>query len=121
MENTAKLLEDSLLLIWNDRDADRRLEAMRKIYATDIHFFESNTGDPIIGYVAINELISKLQAEWPLNFVFELTKPSQLNHSIQMISWQLGPEGTAPVATGMDVAIIENGLIQSLYLFLDTP
>ena len=119
MANTAQLLEDSLLIIWNDRDADRRLEAMKKTYSADIHFYESNAGDAIVGYQAINTLISKLQAEWPIEFQFELNKPSQVNHLIQIISWNLGPKGAQPVATGMDVAVIESGLIKSLYLFLD--
>lgn len=119
MPNTAQLLEDSLLVIWNDRNADQRLEAMKRVYAPDIHFYESNSGKAIIGYQAINELISKLQAEWPIEFQFELNKPSQVNHSIQMISWNLGPQGVQPVATGMDVAVIENDQIKSLFLFLD--
>jgi hypothetical protein len=121
MNNTAKLLEDSLLVIWNDRNADRRLAAMGKIYASDIHFYESNDGKAIIGHQAINELISKLQTEWPVEIQFQLNKPSQVNHSVQAISWRLGPEGAKPIATGMDVAVIENDLIKSLYLFLDAP
>ena len=120
MATTAKLLEDSLLIIWNDRNADNRLDAMQKIYAPDIHFFESNAAEAFVGYKAINELISKLQAEWPVEFQFELNKPSQVNHTIQIISWNLGPKGGTPIATGMDVAVVENDLIKSLYLFLDT-
>lgn len=119
MTAAAKLLEDSLLVIWNDRDADRRLEAMKRIYSPDIRFFESNTGEALAGHQAINGLISTLQAEWPAEFRFALSKPSRVNHTIQVISWQLGPEGAPPVATGMDVAVIEQGLIRSLYLFLD--
>lgn len=120
MTKSAKLLEDSLLIVWNDRNAEARLRAMQQIYATDIHFFESNAGEAIVGHKAINELISKLQAGWPVEFRFELNKPSQVNHSTQIISWSLGPEGGPPVATGMDVAVTENNLIQSLYLFLDS-
>lgn len=119
MASTAKLLEDSLLVIWNDRNADKRLEAMKSIYAKDIHFFESNTGTAVTGHKAINELISKLQTEWPMEFRFELNKPSQVNHDVQIISWNLGPKGVAPIATGIDVAVVENDLIKTLYLFLD--
>lgn len=119
MTTTAKLLENSLLVIWNDRDADNRLKAMENVYSPDIHFFESNAGEPIVGHKAINELIAKLQTEWPIEFQFELTKPSQVNHTTQVVSWSLGPKGVPPVATGMDVAITENDLIKSLYLFLD--
>ncbi|WP_343633963.1 hypothetical protein [Fluviicola sp.] len=90
MATTAKLLEDSLLVIWNDRNPGNRLAAMQRIYAPNIHFFESNDGKPIIGYEAINALISKLQAEWPLEFVFELNKPSQVNHASQLVFLEPG-------------------------------
>ena len=33
MTTTAQLLEHSLLVIWNDRNEDRRLEEMKKTYA----------------------------------------------------------------------------------------
>lgn len=92
---------------------------MQRIYAPDIHFSESNTGEAIVGHQAINELISKLQTDWPIEFQFELNKPSQVNHTTQIVSWNLGPKGATPIATGMDVAIVENDLIKFLYLYLD--
>lgn len=119
MENPAKLLEDSLLVIWNDRDATRRLAAMPQVYADDMAFYESNDGPAITGYQAINDLVDKLQAQWPLEFAFALNRPPQVNHQVQHISWTLGIPGQPPVATGMDVAIIENSKIKSLHLFLD--
>src|SRR6185503_12648385 len=100
-------------------NAVRRLEAMKKNYASDVHFYEFHSGEPIIGHTAINDLISKLQSEWPPEARFELNKPSQVNHSIQIASWNLGARGMQPVATGVDVAVIENDLIKSFYLFLD--
>ena len=121
MENSAKLLEDSLLVIWNDRNAEKRLEAMQTIYATDIAFYETNDGAAIKGYHAINELITALQSKWPLAFQFELNQPSKVNHQVQYISWNLGIPGQTPVASGMDIAIVEDNKIQSLHLFLDAP
>ena len=119
MATTAQLLEESLLAIWSSGNPGGRLDVMKKIYAPDIHFYETNTGDPIVGHQAINQLISRLQSEWPAGSRFEITGPSQVNHSVQIASWTLGPQGAQPVATGMDVAVIENNLIKSLYLFLD--
>ena len=119
MATTAQLLEDSLLIIWNDRNADKRLAAMRRVYAPDIVFYESNTSDAFVGYQAINELISKLQLDWPADFVFTLSKPAQVNHQVQHVAWTLGKPGEPPVASGMDMAIIENDLIKSLHLLLD--
>ena len=120
MATTAQLLENSLLVIWNDRNADQRLAAMQQVYAPDIAFFESNVGEAIIGHQAINALISKLQIDWPVDFLFTLNKPAQVNHQVQHIAWKLGKPGESPVATGMDVAIVENDLIKSLHLLLDT-
>jgi len=121
MTTTVQLLETSLLIIWNERNSDRRLEVMKKTYASDVNFYETNTGEPIVGHSAINELISKLQSVWPPESKFELNKPTQINHLVQIASWTLGPQGMKPVVTGMDVAIVENDLIKSFYLFLDAP
>ncbi|MCF2443942.1 hypothetical protein L0657_08250 [Dyadobacter sp. CY345] len=121
METSAKLLEDSLLLIWNERNAERRLEVMKEIYAPEIAFYESNNDEASTGYQAINDVISSLQAQWPLEFNFELTGPGQVNHQIQHIAWTLGIPGQTPAASGMDVALIENHKIVSLFLFLNLP
>lgn len=119
MKNAAQLLEDSLLIIWNDRDSKRRLEAMHSVYAADIHFYESDSSEPITGFERINELITALQSKWAPDFVFSLVRPGQTNHAIQLISWNLGSAGAAPIASGMDVAVIENNRIKSLHLFLE--
>ena len=121
MENRAKLLEDSLLVIWNNRDSASRLTAMKDVYASNIAFYETNESEAIRGYEAINETIAKLQAQWPLESQFELTAPSNKNHEVQHVAWRLGVPGEVPVATGMDVAVIENQKIKLLYLFLNAP
>ena len=54
-------------------------------------------------------------------FEFQVTKAATANHQVQHISWNLGVPGQIPAATGNDVAIIENGKIKGLYLFLDAP
>jgi len=37
MENSERLLENSLLVIWNDRDAESRLKVMKEVYTEDIN------------------------------------------------------------------------------------
>lgn len=119
--NTAQLVEDSLLVIWNDRNAERRLAAMAGVYAPDIAFFESDSAAAVVGHQAINELITQLQSGWAPEFRFELSKPAQVNQAVQLVSWRLGAAGAPPVASGSDVAVVENRLIKALYLFLDAP
>ncbi len=120
MKNTGKLLEDSLLIIWNNRDAQRRMDAMKEIYAPNILFYETNEGPAIEGHQAINDLINALQSKWPLEFQFTLIAWKE-NHQVQHISWTLGIPGQTPAASGMDIAIIEDQKIKSLHLFLDLP
>ena len=121
METSAKLLEDSLLIIWNDRNAENRLEAMKVVYDPEIEFHETNEGQAITGYQAINDIISALQAQWPPEFKFELIGAAKVNHQVQHIAWNLGTPGQAPAASGMDVALIKNHKIKSLHLFLNAP
>lgn len=119
--NLAQLLEDSLLRVWSERDDDQRLKVMQQIYAADIVFYETDTGEAIKGHQAIDSLIKNLQAQWPPEFVFALTKPAVINHGVSHVAWTLGTPQAPPVASGMDIAIVEAGLIKALYLYLDAP
>ncbi|XWW44931.1 hypothetical protein JYG30_19665 [Fibrella sp. USSR17] len=110
------LLEISLLNVWSERDEQQRLAVMNQIYAPDIVFYETTDSPAIQGYQPINELIKRLQDQWPLQFVFALTRPAVVNHGVSHVSWALRAADEIPAATGMDIAIIENGLINALYL-----
>lgn len=112
------LLERSLLELWNERDSIRRLELMQEIYAPDIIFFESDTTE-INGHEAINNTIAGLQANWSADFAFRLVSPATNNHNFIHAAWTLGSANATPVASGRDIAIVKNGFIQSLHLFLD--
>lgn len=116
--NSTILLQDSLLLIWNNRNSEERLSLMEKIYATDIQFYESDNSEPFVGFESINNLIGKLQQEWAPDFEFVLTETPKSNHSVQHISWKLGTSELT-VATGSDIAITQDNKIKSLYLFLN--
>ncbi|UFH54491.1 nuclear transport factor 2 family protein [Spirosoma sp. KNUC1025] len=116
-----QLLEDSLLKVWSERNDEKRLDVMQQIYAPDILFYESDQGTAIKGHQAIDTLIRTLQAKWAPGFVFSLTKPAVINHGVSQVSWTLGAADAPPIASGMDIAIVANGLIKELYLYLDGP
>ena len=117
----SSLLKDSLLKIWSERDEEQRMNVMQQIYAPDIVFYESDAGPAIAGYQQMNELIKKLQSQWPSEFGFVLTTPVVSNHGISHVAWTLGVPNEPPAASGMDIALIEHGLIKSLYLYLNDP
>lgn len=116
-----QLLEDSLLKVWSERNDAQRLDVMQRIYAADIVFYETDQGEAIKGHQAIDALIKTLQSQWAPEFVFSLTRPAVMNHGVSHVAWTLGAAGAPPVASGMDIAIIKNGLISELYLYLDAP
>ncbi|MEO5891466.1 MAG: hypothetical protein ABIQ31_14535 [Ferruginibacter sp.] len=120
MKNTsAKLLEQALGEIWNERDETRRLNAMKRIYTPDVIFYEANDAAEIKGFDAINTRIIELFQQWPAGTAFHFKSEEEINHGVIKKSWTLGLPGELPIATGMDIAIIENGLIKAFYLFLD--
>ena len=52
-------------------------------------------------------------------FVFRLAGQAEVNHDHGCLQWHFGPNGAAPVVTGMDVAVFKRGRIYSLYAFLN--
>jgi hypothetical protein len=113
-----RLLEQSLLEVWNERDASRREAAINRLYAPDVRFYEHNA--LIEGRAAIHAHIGAAQAQWPAEFIFHFDKGARVNHDLVQLSWTLGPAG-APVVYGMDVAVVEQDYIKSLHVFLDPP
>ena len=119
--NGAQLLEDSILKVWSERDDEQRMNVMKQIYAADIVFYETDNGPAFNGHQEIDSLIKKLQNQWPPEFTFTLTKPVAINHGVSYAAWTLGAANATPAARGMDIAIVESGLIKELYLYLDAP
>ncbi|MEO6315280.1 MAG: hypothetical protein ABIU63_08545 [Chitinophagaceae bacterium] len=119
--NFENLLDKSLEEIWNERDDRRRMDAIKRIYHPDILFYEKNTEAPISGFDAINTRIIELFQHWPAGFAFQFKTGSEINHNIIKKSWTLGLTEAPPFITGMDIALVENGLIKALYLFLNNP
>ena len=79
-------------------------------------FFEAD--DQIVGRDAFNAKAEQILKESP-GLVFRLAGPAEVNHDLGCARWHFGPNGAAPVVTGMDVAVFKEGRICSLYAFLD--
>lgn len=113
----ALLMEENLKQVWSERDEARRMKAIESIYAKDavLHHVDNRTD----GREAINKNVTSVIGKMPPDFVFGILKPIIINNNLGRLIWGLGPEGKPPVATGMDIAILENEKIKSLYVFLD--
>lgn len=113
----SQLMEDNLFYVWSERSADIRRKALERIYAKDCTLFE--VSEIISGYDAINDKVSKTINGMPPEFNFARLKPTIINNNVGRLIWGIGPKNQPAVATGMDVAVFENGRIKSLYVFLD--
>ena len=111
-----RLMERNVLEVFGERDSERRMSVINELYTENCTFFEAD--DQIVGRNALNAKVEQILKEAP-GFVFRLTGPAEVNHDLGRVRWQLGPNGAAPLVTGMDVAVFEQGRICSLYAFLD--
>jgi hypothetical protein len=114
----ARLMERNVLEVFGERDSDRRKSVISELYTENCAFREMESDQPSIGREALNSKVEHLLKGAP-GFVFRLMGPAQVIHDLGRLRWQFGPDGGAPVVTGMDVAVFDQGRVRSLYAFLD--
>ena len=115
--NYDQLMQANLTRVFGERDAQRRDEAIRELYAEDAVLNEAHAR--AAGHAEICNAVRQLLKSCPPDFVFHAIGPAVGHHGVGRLQWRSGlPNGPA-VVTGTDVAHFENGLIQSLYVFLD--
>ena len=112
-----RLMQANLTRVFNERDAARRIVAIRDLYAEDAVLYEPETSAK--GHAAISEAVTALLAHLPPNFVFSAAGPAIGHHNIGRLKWRSGPPDGPAAVTGMDVAHFEQGRIHSVYVFLD--
>ena len=113
-----RLMHANLTRVFNERDAGRRIAAIRELYTDDAVLYEPDTSAK--GHAAISEAVSALLTHLPPNFVFSAEGPAIGHHNIGRLKWRSGPPEGLPAITGMDVAHFEHGRIHSLYVFLES-
>jgi hypothetical protein len=102
--------------VFNERDADRRIEAIAAVFADNVVFVDPE--GTVTGLVAVAEKVRVLLEGAP-GFVFRLAGPIQEVADLGLDRWQFGPPGADPVVLGTDVAIIADGRIVRLYTMID--
>src|SRR5258706_13151071 len=109
-------MQANLTRVFNERDAGRRIVAIREPYAEDAMLYEPDASAK--GHAAISEAVTALLAHLPPNFVFSGAGPA-LGHP------NIGPPKRGPrpphgpgAVTGMDGAHFEHGSSHPVYGFL---
>ena len=111
------LMQANLARVFGEHNADKRLKAIRELYAEDAVLNEPH--DSAKGHAAINEAVTALLASLPSGFVFSSIGPAIGHHNIGRLKWRSGPPNGPAVVTGMDIAHFEGNMIHSLFVFLE--
>ncbi len=111
------LMQAHLSRVFNERDADRRLGALKELYAEDATLFEPHA--TATGPEAISNAVDALQASLPPAWVFTASGPAIGHNGVARLFWRAGPPDGAAAVTGTDVAHVEHGRIKALHVFVD--
>ncbi|MFF5075978.1 nuclear transport factor 2 family protein [Actinoplanes sp. NPDC000266] len=115
-EAKIELARRNLLEVFGERDPEKRAAAIRETYAEDVTFADPD--EVVVGWDALGRKAQGLLDKAP-GFVFAPVGDVRVVQDLTMLAWQFGPEGAAPVVSGVDICIVEGGLIKSLYTVLD--
>lgn len=117
MATIDELMHANLFEVFGERDPERRAEVIRRTYATDVHF--SDPDDAVDGHEALSAKAQRILDSSP-GFVFAAAGPVRVNHDLGYLAWHFGPEGQPPVVSGVDIALVRDGLIATVYTLLLT-
>lgn len=118
MATIAELMQQNLLGVFNERDPERRAAVVAQTYASDAVFHDPER--TVTGREAISAAAQAVLDGAP-GFVFAPRGPLyESAGSLGALPWQFGPEGGDPVVTGMDIALVEDGLIATLHTVVDS-
>jgi hypothetical protein len=96
-------LIDRYFAIWNETDAARRRDLIARTWTEDAAYL-----DPLVsgeGHEGIDAMVAGVQAQFP-GLTFRRTGQIDAHHDRVRFARELGPEGGAPLAGGVDFGVI---------------
>jgi hypothetical protein len=115
MADIADLMRANLDDVFGERDPQRRRAAIARTYHPDVTFADPD--ETVVGHEALNEKAQGLLDGAP-DFAFTASGSVYVNHDLGYLAWELGPAGGPAVVRGVDIALVRDGLIASLYTLL---
>jgi len=110
-------MERMLQGVFNEPDPVRRAAAIDETFTEGVVFTDSE--GTVTGRAALAAKVTDLLAQGPA-LVFSHDGPlREIAGALGVRAWTLGPPGGAPVLGGLDVAVVEDGRIATLYTVLD--
>lgn len=115
MATIEELMTANLLQVFGERDGEKRRAAIARTYTPEVRF--SDPEEVVVGHDALNAKAQKILDGAP-GFVFTPGGPTYVNQDLGYLAWNFGPEGAPPVVKGIDIALVQDGLIASVYTLL---
>jgi hypothetical protein len=115
MSNFTDLI-DRYIAVWNETDAERRRDLIARTWTEDSTYI-----DPLMrgeGRSGIDAMIHAVQAQFP-GLLFRRTSDVDAYNDRVRFGWELGPEGGAALAGGVDFGVVVGDRLQTITGFLD--
>jgi hypothetical protein len=113
----AHTLVERYLAAWNETDSSRRGALVEQTFAADATYL-----DPVMsgeGVDGIDEMIAGAQQQFP-GHRFTLVAGPDAHHDRVRFTWSLAPEGSDPIAVGIDFGTLsDDGRFRSVTGFLE--
>ena len=94
---------DHYIAMWNETDGSRRRDLIGRAWSDDASYV-----DPVMegaGAAGIDAMVQGVQARFP-GHRFRRTGDVEQHHDRVRFTWELGPEGGAPIVKGTDFATV---------------
>jgi len=113
----AQLMTASLLEVFGERDLARRRAAMQRTFAGNITFHDPE--GTVTGHEALEGKIEALYAGAPPDWAFLAAAPAAAVADLGRATWTFGPPDGPEAVRGMDIGIIVDGLIATMYTIIE--
>ena len=112
-----RLMETSLMHVFNERDTHRRLAAIEHIYAPDVEWTDDE--GVTVGQDQLNAKTHALQNGPLAGLSFAKAGPVHQTRGLGYLAWNVvAPGSDQPIASGFDVALVTDGRIRQLFTVL---
>lgn len=105
------------LAIWNSPASAERSRSIASTYASDVLVAEPDAVHH--GHDGVAQAIDALPSAPGMQI--RLSGAIQTAQELTTYAWAFGPEGGPPVVTGRDVITVQDGIVHSVHVLIDTP
>jgi hypothetical protein len=113
----AQLMTASLLEVFGERDAARRRAAVQRTFAAGVIFHDPE--GTVTGHEALQDKIEALYAGAPPDWAFQAAAPAAEVADLGRAMWTFGPPDGPEAVRGMDIGIIADGQIATMYTIIE--